>query len=106
MTDQQFSEYFSKHEEAEEQMLKGIDKFNNGNLEEALLAFEESLGIYANSIPTLLYHSLCCFLLIQSNLEDIRHPKSREHIQDMISSLNTASDLMEFIKARLQLHIC
>ena len=105
MTDQELSESLAEHQELPEPTLRGIDKLNKGYLEEALLAFEESLEIYANSIPTLLYHSLCCFLLIQPNLEGIRHPKSREHIQDMISSLDTASDVMKFIKARLQFSI-
>ena len=109
MTDKELLEFLSKHQEAEELTLRGIDQLNKGNLEEALLAFEESLEINPKSIPALLYHSLCCFSLIQnrarSNLEGVAHPESRKHIQDMISSLDSASDLMKFIRARLQFHI-
>lgn len=102
MTDQQFSEHFSKHEEAEKQMLQGIDKFNNGNLEEALLAFEESSEKNPQSIPTLLYHSLCCFSLLESsarsNLEGIVQPESRKYVQDILSSLGNASNLIRLIR--------
>ena len=86
--------------------LQGIEQFNNGNLEEALLAFEESSEINPKSIPNLLYHSLCCFSLIRSrtmsNLEGIVHPESQRHIQNMISNLETATDLMKFINWQLQ----
>ena len=109
MTDRELLEFLSKHQEAEELTLRGINQFNEGNLAEALSAFEESLEINPKSIPALLYHSLCCFSLIQnrsrSDLEGVVHPESRKHIQDMISSLDNASDLMKFIRARLQFHI-
>ena len=105
MTEQEMLESLSEHRELLEPTLRGIDQLNKGHLEEALLAFEESLEIHANSIPTLLYHSLCCFSLILSNLEDIRHPETQKHIQNMLSSLDSASEFMKDIKTRLQLYI-
>lgn len=108
MTDQELSEFLAKHKEAEELTLQGIDQLNKGHFKEALPMFEKSLEINPKSIPALLYHSLCCFSLIQdkaeSNLEGITHPEIQQYIQDMISSLNCAADFMSFIRIRLQLH--
>ena len=59
MTDQEFLEHFSKHNEAQELTLQGITQFNEGNFAEALAVFEESLKTNPHSIPALLYHSLC-----------------------------------------------
>lgn len=105
MTDQELLEFFSKHQDAELLRLQGIDQFNNGNLKEALSSFEKSLELNPKSIPTLLYHSICCFSLIQSrtysNIEGITHPESRKHIQDLISNLDIASDLMKFIRTKI-----
>lgn len=102
MTDQRLLESLSEHQELDEPTRRGIDLFNKGHFKEALLAFEESLEIYANRIPTLLYHSLCCFLLIQPNLEGIRQPESRKCIQDMLSNLDNVSGTMKYVRSRLQ----
>ena len=92
MTDRELLEFFSKHQKAELLLLQGITQFNEGNLAEALSAFEESLEINPKSISALLYHSLCCFSLIQKRshsdgLEGVMHPETRKHTQDLISSL-------------------
>ena len=104
MTDQELLDYLDKHQEAKELMLQGIDDFNNGNLEAALSAFEESSKINPTAIPNLLYHSLCCFSLIQSRAESssegIAHPESRRHIHKMISNLESAINLIRTMEFR------
>ena len=102
MNNRELLDYLDKHQEAKELTLRGIDQFNKGNLEAALSAFEESSEINPQSIPNLLYHSLCCFSLIQrkseSSLEGITHPESHRNIQKMISNLESATNLMRIIK--------
>ena len=105
MNNQELLDYLDKHQEAKELTLRGIDQFNNGNLEAALSAFEESLEINSYAIPNLLYHSLCCFSLIRSRTEsnpgEPADPETQKHIQDMISSLETVINLMNIINFRL-----
>ena len=105
MNNQALLEYLSKHEEARTLTQQGIDQFNAGNLEEALLMFEESLDINPESIPALLYHSLCCFSLIQnrasSNLEGIAKFETGKYIQDMISSMERVGDLVKLMRSIL-----
>ena len=105
MTDQELLDFLAKHQEAEELMLRGMNHFYNGNIEAALVACEASLAINPMSIPALLAHSLCCFAMIRgktaSDLQGIKHLESRKYIQDLISSLETATNLMKEINLRI-----
>lgn len=106
MTEQELLDFLAKHQEAEELMLRGMNHFYNGNLEAALVACEASLTINPKSIPALLSHSLCCFAMIRgktaSDIQGITHLESRKYIRDMISSLETATNLMKEINLRLE----
>ena len=81
---------------------RGIEQFNNGNLEEALLAFEEAFETNPKSIPNLLYHSLCCFSLLRnsnlSNPVNIALPENQKHIRDIISKLEIAINQLNQIR--------
>ena len=45
MNEQQLSDYLLRHEKAKVLTQRGIEQFNEGNLEEALLVFEEAQDI-------------------------------------------------------------
>lgn len=101
MTIQELLNLIDNRNKADVLTLQGIEHFNDGNLEEALLALEESSSINPKSIPNLLYHALCCFSQIQSktegNPENFLNHENEQHIQDMISNLETVIRLMKSV---------
>ncbi len=106
MTEQQLLDYLSRHEKANELTQRGIEQFNEGNLEAALLAFEQSHEINPNSMPNLLYDSLCRFSILQRKSKDmpnlmfIARQEMQADVQDIISKLELALACMRLIQFR------
>lgn len=104
MTEQQFLDYLSRNEKANELTQRGIEQFNKGNLEEALSLFEESHEIKPNAISNLLYDSLCRFSLLQRKSEHLADPilivlpETQADVQDIISKLELALACIRILK--------
>ena len=99
MNYQDVLDVLSRTESANALTQQGIEHLDEGNLEDALSAFQASFEENPKSLPNLLYYSLCCHSLIRSkvspNIEFINLLEVQEHIRGMIAKLEFATNLLK-----------
>lgn len=104
MNDQDLQNHLFRMGEALELTLHGTKEFQNGNLEEALSAFESSFEINPQSIPNSLYCLLCRWSMIYtldiSEKANMNNPTVQAHLQDMLGKLEILKSTIELTLSR------